>query len=212
MVFTKSTLAIELSKLQDFDENILHLEQYSTPSEIAADIVWKAFMLGDIKDKVILDPACGPGFLGIGCLLLDAKKVYFLDIDKKIINVLKNNLMKLRVNKNRYEIINKDINELNKKNIKNKIDVIIQNPPFGIKKRHADRVFLEKAFGISNIVYSFHKTESKDFIEKIAQDNKFKVTHYWEYDFVLKATQRFHRKRLHRIDVGCWRLVIQKNI
>ena len=273
-MLTKSKLAIELSKLQDFDEHILHLEQYSTPSEIAADIVWKAYMLGDVKGKVILDPACGPGFLGIGCLLLGAKEVYFLDVDEKIISILKNNLMKLKIDKNKYEIMNKDIKDFNKDNfninhkitkidghsvgfspqyltrrflglkivglksevlnrqfsinknnndkkfninkkisykinkniINNRIQVVIQNPPFGTKRKYADGVFLEKAFEISDVIYSFHKIESKDFIEKIAQDNRFKITHYWEYDFELKATQRFHRRRIHRIRVGCWRI------
>lgn len=205
---SKSKLAIELSRLRDFDEHILHLEQYSTPSEIAADIVWKAYMLGDIRNRAILDPACGPGFLGIGCLLLGAKKVIFLDVDKEVINILKDNLIRIKnkysISQNKYEIINEDIKDIN---IKDRIQIIIQNPPFGTKQRHADKIFLEKAFQIADIIYSFHKIESKSFIEKISQDNKYKITHYWEYDFELKATQRFHKRRIHRIRAGCWRMV-----
>lgn len=200
-MLTKSGLAIELSRLQDFEANILQLEQYSTPSEIAADLIWKAHMLGDIKGKIILDPACGPGFLGIGCLLLGAKKVIFLDIDENSLGVLKNNLKKLDIKKSQYEIVNQDIKDYGKK-----AEVIIQNPPFGTKKEHADRIFLEKAFSVAPVIYSMHKVESKGFIQQLSKERGYRITHYWEYDFQLKATQKFHKRKIHRIKVGCWRL------
>jgi len=202
---TKSKLAIILSKLRDFDEHILHLEQYSTPSEIAADIVWKAYMNSDVDGKTILDPACGPGYFGIGCLLLGAKKVYFVDIDEKAIDILKSNLnlikLKYKDLDEKIVIKNTDI-----KNFNENVDTVMQNPPFGVKKMHADKIFLEKAFNISETIYSVHKIESKKFIESIAKDYNFKITGYWKYDFMLRKTQGFHKKQKCYIKVGCWRL------
>ena len=56
-MITKSRLAIELSELKVFESAKLKLEQYPTDSEIAADILWNAFMHGDIEGKTIADLA-----------------------------------------------------------------------------------------------------------------------------------------------------------
>ena len=40
--------------------------------------------------------------------------------------------------------------------ITDKFDTVLQNPPFGVQKRHADRRFLEKALELGNAVYSLH--------------------------------------------------------
>ena len=79
-------------------------------------------------------------------------------------------------------------------------------PPFGTKKKHADREFLMKAFETADVIYTFHKTTSKEFIAKISSDNGFVVTHYYEFDFPLKMEHLFHKHRIHRIKVGCWRV------
>ena len=75
---SKSALAIELSQLNVFPTPNIKLEQYPTDSEIAADILWTAFMRNDIKNKIIADFGCGTGLLGIGAILLGAKKVFFI--------------------------------------------------------------------------------------------------------------------------------------
>jgi len=202
---SKSGLAIVLSKLKDFKEHKIELEQYSTPSEIAAEILWTAFYKGEVRDKTILDAACGPGYLGIGALLLGAAKVYFVDISPESLEILKENISFLDEEfghdiKEKCVIVNSDITDFNEI-----VDVVIQNPPFGIKKKHADKAFLEKAFLVGKVVYSFHKTESKNFAEKLANDYKFKLTESWNYDFPLKQTAKFHTRKLHRIKASCFR-------
>ncbi|MEM2131429.1 MAG: METTL5 family protein [Candidatus Woesearchaeota archaeon] len=196
---SKKQLAILLSRLKAFEKPSFLLEQYPTDSEIAAEIIWNASQLGDLDNKVIADLGCGTGILGIGCLFLNAKKVYFVDIDNRQLKNLDNNL-KLMALKN-YEIVLSDV-----KNFNIKVDVVIQNPPFGTKKEHADKIFLEKAFQIAKVIYSFHKIESKNFIEAISKDNDFQITHYFEFDFPLKNTMAFHEKKVKKIKVGCWRL------
>jgi putative methylase len=202
---SKSGLAIVLSKLKDFKEPNIELEQYSTPSEIAAEILWTALFKGEVRDKTVLDAACGPGYLGIGALLLGAEKVYFVDISKESLDILKENILfvdeELGSNiKKKCIIVNSDITNFNEN-----VDVVIQNPPFGIKKKHADKAFLEKAFDVGKIIYSFHKTESKNFAETIAKDHGFKLTESWNYDFPLKQTAKFHTRKLHRIKASCFR-------
>jgi len=70
---TKSSLAIELSNLNVFSKAKVKLEQYPTDSEIAADVLWNAYMKDELKGKTIADLGCGTGILGIGALLLGAK-------------------------------------------------------------------------------------------------------------------------------------------
>jgi len=89
-----------------------------------------------------------------------------------------------------------------------KVDLVVQNPPFGIKgDKHADKVFLEKAFRVSDVIYSFHKAESKGFLNAVTKDNDFKVEEYWEFDWPLKQTMKYHTKKIQYIKVGCWKLV-----
>ncbi|MCP3682293.1 MAG: methyltransferase [bacterium] len=194
---TKSEIAIKLSKLKVFDNPKLKQEQYATDSEIAADVLWLAYMSDDIKGKTVADLGCGTGILGIGCLLLGAKKVYFVDSDEEALEIAKQNANKMK----KAEFVNCDVNDFKKK-----VDVVIQNPPFGTKKIHADKIFLEKAFSIAKVVYSFHKLTSYKFISKLSKDYKFMVTHVLRFYMPLKKTHKFHMKKVKNIEVGCWRL------
>jgi putative methylase len=197
---SKSGLAIELSKLTVFPTPNAKLEQYPTDSEVAAEALWNADMLGDIKGKTIADLGCGTGILGIGALLLGAKKVFFVDTDTAALTILGNNLKKLNIKKG-FKIINSDISEF-----KEKTDIVIQNPPFGTKEKHIDKAFLEKAFSLAKIIYSFHKTATEGFVSKFAADNGFNITNKWEFSFPLKQTMKHHKKRIQRIEVTCFRL------
>jgi len=200
MINSKSRLAIELSKLKVFKDPDIREEQYPTDSEIAAEILWNAYMNEEIEGKVMADLGSGTGILGIGCLLLGAELVYFIEKDPKAMEIAKENLNNIE-NKEKAILIKKDIEEFDEK-----VDVVVENPPFGTKQKHADKAFLEKAFNISKVIYTIHKSTSQDFIDKISKDNNFEVTNYTEHDLPIKASQLFHKRKIHRIKVGCWRL------
>lgn len=196
-----------LSRLKGFLEPNFGLEQYETESEIAAEVVWNAFYRREIEKKVVADLGCGTGILGFSTVLMGAKKVYFVDVDAKAIQIAKDNLKMLE------ELTGEKLDDKcvfltqDVKDFKEKVDVIFQNPPFGIRsKTHADKVFLEKAFTLSKIIYSFHKAESSKFIDAVSSDNGFKIDGFWEFDWSLKKTMKFHSKKIQYIKVGCWRL------
>ncbi|MBW3012366.1 METTL5 family protein [Candidatus Woesearchaeota archaeon] len=195
----KSRLSIQLSKLKSFEKPDVKLEQYSTPGEIAADVLWNANMIDNIENKSVADFACGPGILGIGCLLLGAKKAYFVDKSKEALDIAKQNVPEEFIAK--CEFIESDINE-----IELEADIVVQNPPFGTKEKHADKMFLEKAFKTAPVIYSIHKITSKDFIDAVAKDFGYKVTHIFPYNFPIKATMKFHKKPVRMIKAACWRL------
>jgi putative methylase len=198
----KSELGFVLSRLKAFHKPMLKFEQYQTDSEIASSLLWNAYMLKDISNKEIADLGAGTGILGIGALLLGAKKVDFVEIDSDAISIARNNIKEINnlgtINYNlkaRANLINKPIEKYSKE-----VDVVIQNPPFGTKQRHADKAFLEKAFKISDTIYSIHK-ETIGFLTKIAEDFGFSITHLWEYSFPLKQAHSFHKSKIKRIKV-----------
>ncbi len=201
-MISKSQLAIKLSKLKVFENPKVRYEQYPTDSEIVAEILWNMHMQDEIQGKVIVDAGCGTGILGIGCLLLGAKRIIFIEIDEKAVETLHKNLESEGLNDlNSYKIIIDDI-----KNIDFKANLTIQNPPFGVQTKHADKIFLEKALSNSNIVYSMHKSETKGFVEAVCKDNNAKITQEFKFKFPLKQTYKHHTKRIERINVSCFKI------
>jgi len=206
MVNSKSQLAIGLSKLKVFPSPKPKLEQYPTDSEVAAEMLWNAHMLGDIEGKTVADLGCGTGTLGIGALLLGADKVFFIDKDKDALAVLKDNLESLGIDKDRVDMINSDISDFS-----TSVDLVIQNPPFGTRDEHADKAFLEKATDIAGIIYSFHKTSTARFVKAFTKDKNLAITHRFDFDFPLKQTMEHHKRKIHRIKVTCFRLQKETN-
>ena len=200
---SKSRLAIILSMLSGFQGPKVRQEQYITDSEIGAFVLWNAYLSGDIEGGVIADLGSGTGILGIGALLLGAKHVFFVESDKDAIETAKDNVSKVK--SEGYSLGNAEFACQDIEKWEVKVDVVIQNPPFGTKVRHSDIVFLEKALKIAPIVYSFHKSETKAFLQKFSAKNKCKITNIWDFRFPLKATFAFHRRQIHRIDASCFR-------
>ncbi|MFH1505537.1 MAG: METTL5 family protein [archaeon] len=201
---TKSSLAVQLSKLKGFNDAKVSLEQYLTDPEIAAEILWFAHMQGDIDGKRVADLGAGTGLLGIGALLLGAKMVFLVEKDDAALDVARDNLGRVKFS-GEVVSLNQDIMYF-----REDVDVVLMNPPFGTKDRYADREFLEKAAKIAPIIYSFHKLETKDFIQDFAKDRGFTPTHFWAFKFPLKASMKQHKKKVKFIEVGCWRFVKDK--
>ena len=201
---TKKELSILLSRLKGFDKPEIKLEQHPTDSEIAGEVLWNAFMQEDIRGKIIADLGCGTGILGLGALLLGAKKAFLVDIDAGAVELAMQN--KAFLENETGQKLNAvfcagDINVFDEK-----ADVVIMNPPFGTKNENIDTVFLLKAMDMVRVIYSFHKASTKNFIDTFIQENGFETTHYTEYDFPLKMTMAHHTKKIEKIRVGLWRL------
>src|SRR5687767_5948494 len=72
------------------------LEQYATPAEIAAPLLFEAWTLGDVEGKRVVDLGCGTGIFAIGAALLGAASVEGVDADEDALVVARRESARLR--------------------------------------------------------------------------------------------------------------------
>lgn len=183
------SIARELSKLERFEKPKLSLEQYPTPGEIAAQLVWSALLQGDIEDKNVVDLGAGTGVLGIGALLAGAAHVTFVEKDPDAIAVLLRNLEGF--DPDHYTIIEADATTF-----AGTFDTAIMNPPFGAQVKHADKAFLLNSFRIASVTYSIHNANSKGFLTSLMEDEKRRMYVIDERELRLDHAFAHHTKRV----------------
>ena len=199
----KKDLEIVLSKTPDFHKPKEFLEQYITPSRIAADLLWEAYMRGDISEKTILDLGCGTLRLGIGALFLGARRVIGVDIDCETLYSAYKWLARHKISKY-FLLICADVEDIFLTNI----DTVLMNPPFGVKKhnRGLDMVFLKKALGLAGIVYTMHKTSKGErvLVKQIAEAYNSKIVFEREMLFPVKMVFSHHRRRVYKVKIDVY--------
>jgi putative methylase len=153
----KLKLELFLSEMDPQPSPKASLEQYTISEAIAAKMLYiAAYTNGDIIDKTVLDLGCGTGRLAIAASYLGARLVVGVDIDKIAIRTASENSGKAGSNVDVQWVLG-DISA-----VKGSFDTVLQNPPFGVQKRAADRKFLEKALEVGNVVYSLHNHPCTD--------------------------------------------------
>ena len=169
-IIRKLDLELFLSKIAPQPTPQAHLEQYTISPSIASNILYiAAYANNDVTGKTVLDLGCGTGRLAIGASYLGAKTVVGIDIDKLAIKTAVENTMKTdQVEKVQW--VMGDINS-----IVGKFDTVLQNPPFGVQTREADRAFLAKALEVGNSVYSLHNhpVTDRQLIKQLKASNGF---------------------------------------
>ncbi|WP_295590885.1 METTL5 family protein [uncultured Methanobrevibacter sp.] len=196
----KKHLEMRLQNIPSHPKPKVGLEQYTTPSVIASDLIWNAFGIGDIEDKNIVDLGCGTGIFAIGSALMGANSSIGVDIDEDSIQLAKDVSEKLKLDN--VEFIVSDIDEFNQPL---NADTLFQNPPFG-SQRNADKgqdlKFVKKAIEIdAKVIYSFHMASTEEFLIKFYEDNNLKITHIFRYKFPIPKIYEFHNKEKQIVNV-----------
>ena len=193
----KKELEMLLETIVDLTEPEVAKEQYTTPAAVAAELLFFAFMKGDIDDCRVYDLGCGTGILGIGAKLLGAKEVVGIDNDARAIEVAHINSTRLGVE---VEFRRGDV-----RSVEGTGDTVIMNPPFGAQRenRHADRMFIKKAFEIAPVVYSIHNAGSESFLRGFLPHAEIVC-----FPVAFPVTRRFwfHKKERKIIEVALYRM------
>jgi len=183
---SKKELAIILSKLLPIKNPKYELEQYQTPSEIAADIAW-AIPIGD----EIADLGSGNGILGLALALVGWNKVYLIEKDPEQEEILYKNKELLGLNN--VEILIKDVGDL-ELNIEN----VIANPPFGHNSNEYRKFFHFIEKNKPKTVYLLWEESQYKKLKKL-KDYDIKIIK--RYQFPIKPIYFFHTKKKHYINV-----------
>ncbi len=204
----KKHLEMKIQSILPHPKPKVELEQYSTPSIIASDLLWNALSLGDIEDKNILDLGCGSGIFAIGSALLGSKYSLGIDIDEDSINLAFENADKMGIEN--IDFIVDDVMDIGNDF---EADTIFQNPPFGSQKkaeRGIDLKFVEKARELSpNALYSFHMASTEEFLIDYFQSLSFEITHIFRYSFPIPKIYDFHTKESQNVDVIVIRAILE---
>jgi putative methylase len=221
----KLDLELMLSQIEPYSCPSPSLEQYTISIDTAATMLYIAeYSHEDIAGKRVIDLGCGTGRLALGAAFLGAKEVVGVDIDRNAVEAASRSSAKIGLNDKTAWVIS-DIDS-----IRGHFDTVLQNPPFGIQSRHADRKFIAKALELGDVVYSIHKSPGDEallvkklkvcsdgatrispspFMEKFVEANGGRVDSVYALLMTIPHMFNFHTKRKHEFPVDLY--VLRKN-
>jgi len=188
----------------------IELEQYSIDAQSAVDIGYFAGVeFNDIKNHLIIDLGAGTGRLSITCAYLQASYILSVDIDINALGILKTNVSELGLDSIILPICS-DVNHFNivRKLLPKNLNITtIENPPFGVQRKTADRFFLQKAFSFSDVVYSIHLANQKvhHFLTTFIRKFDWKIDYVFPFQLKLDRTYEFHKQKTKSVDVNIYR-------
>lgn len=203
-VGSKGSLEMVLERAEAFRSPRLELEQYRLPAPVAAEIIWYIGMRhGDIEGKVVADLGCGTGILMAGALLTGASYAVGADLDLRALEDARRLMDGLGLRR-KGDLILCDVGHLSLR-----ADTVVQNPPFGVRRREADRAFLRAGLRIAPVVYSLHKggESIRAFISRFVGESGGRVDEILPLRIKLPPTYHFHAKRFHVFDADLYRIV-----
>ena len=204
----KKHLEMRLQSIPSHPKPKVGLEQYTTPSVIASDLIWNAYSLGDVEDRNIVDLGCGTGIFAIGSALMGANSAVGVDVDEGCIALAQEVKDKLKLDN--LNFIVSDINDFDESL---NADTVFQNPPFG-SQRNADSGqdlrFIQKAIELDcDVLYSFHMQSTEEFLINYYADNGLEITHIFRYEFPIPKIYDFHTKEKQNVDVIVIRAILK---
>jgi predicted RNA methylase len=99
----------ELREVKTWEKPKVELEQYPTPPDIAAHMLFAADDEGDVEDALVADLGCGGCVLGIAAALMGAAHVTGFDIDPEALKVAAENVAEAEVS---VDLVECDVTQL----------------------------------------------------------------------------------------------------
>ena len=196
---SKRQLEIQLAKLKTQADPNLKLEQYPVSPEAASELLYMAgFEHDDLHGRTI-DLGTGTGRLAIGAALMGSRDILGVDVDVRAIELARENAKRAGVD---VEFTQSAIANFN-----GHYDVVLMNPPYGSRIRHADIAFLDKAFQLAPTTYTIHKSSTRLFLANHIQRSGRKIDEARSLEMEIPHLFNFHNRRWKKIEIDLYRIV-----
>ncbi|HIQ23906.1 MAG TPA: hypothetical protein EYH50_02525 [Pyrodictium delaneyi] len=179
-------------------------EQYRTPPEIAVDI---ALCIARHPCSLVIDLGSGTGMLSYAVHIVTGCYAVGVEIDEEAAQLARGSRL---YTESIVDFIVADVAHLP---IRQLGDVcIVQNPPFGVSRRRADRAFINAGIGVgAHTICSLHYAGQgvKRYLARILGQAGYCIDFIKVYKFPLPAMYSDHVKRIHYIPVlllKAWRV------
>ena len=201
----KRAVERRLAAAEGFTDPDRELEQYATPTDIAAHLLHVAALRGDL-DGPVLDLGAGTGRLALAAALHRPARVLAAERDPAALGVARANERRvdppvgvewLQADATRLPFVPTGSPTLDGPL------TVVANPPFGAQdgNAHADRRFLESVAALADdtpvVSYTIHNDGSRGFVESFAADAGATVTDAFAVTFPL-ARQFDHQTDARR--------------
>lgn len=204
MIGSRRELEMLLERIEGFSKPKLRLEQYRLPATTAAEILWYIGLRHkDLENRTVGDLGCGTGMLTAGAGLMGADYVVGVDLDLSALASARGAVARLGLS-SRTDLLRCRVEDLSME-----VDVIIQNPPFGIRVREADRAFLRTGIRSARTIYSLHRSDEgvRRFVRSFTIDMGGRVDEILPLSIKLPPTYHFHKKKFHEFEADLYRIV-----
>lgn len=193
-----------LSAVEGFSDPDPDLEQYPTPADVAAHLVFLADSCGDLAGRPVLDLGSGTGMLALGAACRAPCRVVGIERDADALAVARENERRvdpaiavdwIRGDATRPPLSCDDATAL-------------MNPPFGAQNENvgADRAFLAVAAELGEVSYSIHNEGSRSFVESFAADNGGRVDRAYAVTLSTPRQFSFHERERAEIPAEAYRI------
>ncbi len=125
--------------------------------------------------------------------MMGASRVYGIDIDPDAVKTARENAEDLDLE---AEFAVGEVS-----NVVAPFDTVVQNPPFGAQKKHADRAFIKKSLELAPRVYSLHNAGTETFVARMVESLGAECVPVKRFKFEIPYAFEFHRKAKETVSV-----------
>ena len=213
-----------MARTASFSEPRIELEQYPTPSDVAAQLCHLAAMRGDLAGSVV-DLGAGTGRLALAAACHAPERVAGIEVDAAALRVARTNETRVeppvpvswvRGDATRPPLSRAAFASAEQAGAASDEPAgaasgvtVVANPPFGAQdgNRGADRAFLATAAELGGVSYTIHNGGSRSFVESFAADEGGRVTDAFGVELALANTFAHQTDERRTIDAEAYRIV-----